>query len=241
MTADNLASALAAVQAQLPHIQKTKTANTGSYSYKYADLSDIASAIHPLLGAAGLAFVARPTLDADGRFGLAYALHHSSGESVDGFYPLPDPTKAKPQEIGSAITYARRYCLTSVTGIAADEDDDGQTASGTTAKKAERLKKHGPPADDPWQAASPEDVPPPKPDSRKTEEPWFTEWLARVIEVGDVSQLAPLREEAQAKYREGKVTKADAEQVAEALRSQTDLLERAAAEGGWPDAKKVPA
>jgi ERF superfamily len=56
---------------------------------------------------------------------LAYSLVHASGEREDGIYPL---TGGAPQEQGSAITYARRYCLCAVTGVAADADDDGQAA-----------------------------------------------------------------------------------------------------------------
>src|SRR5690606_31859835 len=79
----------------------------------------------PLLGKHGLSFSARPTLDEAGRFVLAYSLRHESGDSEDGAYPLP--TTGTPQQVGSAITYARRYALCAVTGVAADEDDDGNS------------------------------------------------------------------------------------------------------------------
>jgi ribosomal protein S20 len=52
---------------------------------------------------------------------------HTSGEKVSGEYPLP--TGGSPQALGSAITYARRYCLCAVTGVAADDDDDGAAAT----------------------------------------------------------------------------------------------------------------
>lgn len=135
--AATLADALVRVQARLPHVGKDKTAQVrsekGSYSYSYADLADIARVLMPLLAAEGLAWTCRPTLDGD-RFALRYSLLHVSGEREDGAYPLPDPVRSTPQQIGSAITYGRRYCLTAVTGlVVGGEDDDGQAASSTTA------------------------------------------------------------------------------------------------------------
>ena len=187
---DNLASALARVQCSLPHVGKTKTAQVksekASYSYKYADLADVASAILPLLGAEGLAFIAKPTFDGD-RFVLAYSLQHgASGEHEDGVYPLPDPLRSTPQQIGGAITYARRYCLASVTGVAADEDDDGRAASVDKAAHAtqrrapkaaepvERKAERDVAAENPW-ASHPVAVPP------ATDEAWVKNWEEHVL------------------------------------------------------------
>jgi hypothetical protein len=144
----NLTAALAAVQAQLPVIAKDKTAKVsmktgGSYTYQYVDLATISAAVLPLLGAAGLAWTTQPTLNDEGRFTLRYQLRHTSGEEVAGAYPLPG--NGTPQEIGSAITYGRRYCLCSVVGVAPDEDDDGQAAS-----KARNRPHPEPQSDDPW-------------------------------------------------------------------------------------------
>lgn len=148
MTDDNLATALARVQAQLVPVGKDKKANAGQYSYTYADLASVQAAVLPLLAAEGLAWIARPTMQ-DERFVLAYTLAHGpSGEREDGHYPLPDPTRGTPQQIGSAITYARRYCLSAVVGVAT-EDDDGKAASDGAAPKAQsrRPKPEGSAAD----------------------------------------------------------------------------------------------
>lgn len=60
---------------------------------------------------------------------------------------MPDPTRSNPQEIGSALTYARRYALCSVVGIApAEDDDDGGKALET--KAAPRQSKPEPRATD---------------------------------------------------------------------------------------------
>lgn len=130
MTDSPLAVALAKFQAELPHIGKANLAvvksDKGSYKYTYADLSDISAKVLPLLAKQGLSFSAKPTLH-DGKFVLEYTLRHASGESDTGYYPLN--ASGTPQQIGSAITYARRYALSAVTGIVPDEDDDGQAAA----------------------------------------------------------------------------------------------------------------
>jgi hypothetical protein len=59
---------------------------------------------------------------------LHYVLMHSSGEWISGELEMT-PVKSDPQGIGSAITYARRYTLASIAGIAT-EDDDGNAAAG---------------------------------------------------------------------------------------------------------------
>lgn len=127
--ASGLAAALAAVQAEMPVVAKTKTANVptrggGSYRYTYADLADVSAAALPLLSRNGLAFVCHPREASDG-YELAATLSHVSGESITGALPLHGNS---PQELGSAITYARRYLLGCLTGIVTDDDDDARTA-----------------------------------------------------------------------------------------------------------------
>ena len=133
---DQLAAALAAFQAELPRIGKgnraTVKSEKGQYSYNFADLADVSAVVLPAIAKHGLSWLAKPTLVGD-RFVLAYKLKHVSGEEETGEYPLPSPT-APPQQLGSAITYARRYTLCSATGAAPDEDDDGQAAQRAHAQ-----------------------------------------------------------------------------------------------------------
>ena len=130
-----LAKALAAFHKDLPEVGKG--AINPAFKSKYADLADIVKVVLPALAAQGLAWTALPTLQDEG-FVLAYRLIHTSGESLEGSWPLPDPTKATPQQLGSAVTYAKRYTLSAVVGIAPDEDDDGNHASAKTAPRAAR-------------------------------------------------------------------------------------------------------
>jgi hypothetical protein len=129
-TYSKIAAAIADVQRELPVVGKDQTAKVtsdkGSYSYSYADLTAVSRAIYPRLAEHGLAFTTLPTLSAN-RFVLRYLLLHTSGEYLDGEFPLPADSKT-PQAMGSAITYARRYCLCAVTGVA-PEDDDGAAAT----------------------------------------------------------------------------------------------------------------
>lgn len=134
---DTLAAALVELQAALPSVTKGKKASvktdSGMYTYDYADLAAITAELLPKLAGVGLSFSAKPTVQ-DGAFVLVYTLRHTSGESDSGVYPLPDPGKTKPQALGSAITYARRYALCSITGLAPESDDDDARAANKTRR-----------------------------------------------------------------------------------------------------------
>lgn len=242
MTADhpNLATALAAFQAELPHVGKGKKADTGKYSYTFAGLDDIAFAAHPLLAKHGLAFLTKPTTVADGGFVLVYKLLHGpSQEEEVGEYPLPDPAKNPPQTVGSAITYGRRYCLQSVTGIVAEEDDDAQAAQGSKAKPRAKRADRGPLAEgqDPWQAA-PGETPPTPPENRVTDQKWFDGWLERVTACDSLPVLKGLWSEATEQHRIGKLTNADMESATTAKNTTKAAIERASAP--WPTTAPIP-
>ena len=139
----SLAEALITLQANLPHITKgdvarVETKTGGQYSYRYVNLASITDAILPRLAELGLAWVCRPTLQENSdRFVLRYELIHApSGEIKWGDYPLPNAT---PQSIGGAITYARRYALCAVLGLAPAEDDDD--ANRASQEQAERQRQ----------------------------------------------------------------------------------------------------
>jgi hypothetical protein len=142
-----LTDALAAVQRELPKVAKGETATVptkagGTYSYSYTSLADLSLAVLPLLGRHGLAWTCLPHLTDAGAFVLTWQLRHAS-EVLEGTWPLP-AAQAGPQAQGSAITYARRYCLLAVTGVAPDdEDDDGAVAqaAATQPRASKRSSK----------------------------------------------------------------------------------------------------
>jgi hypothetical protein len=135
---ENLTAALAAVQAALPKVRKADKADTGKYTYTYANLTDLSEALLPLLSEHGLAFVAIPHVGEHG-FVMDWQLRHVKGEALEGSWPLPKD--GGPQVQGSALSYARRYCLMAVSGVAPDDDDGAAAQKAATAPKAKPAAK----------------------------------------------------------------------------------------------------
>jgi hypothetical protein len=70
---------------------------------------------------------------------LVTRLAHESGEFIDSKFPILFGPNETMQQIGSKITYARRFSAGSITGIAAEEDDDANSVSPTKAKEMAKL------------------------------------------------------------------------------------------------------
>ncbi len=134
----NLAIALAKFQAAAPIITKSKTAKVlmksgGEYSYKYASLGDVTKVTYPLLAAQDLAVIFPPS---NGN-ALVGMLVHKSGEWIAGDLDLPGNAM---QEVGSALTYAKRYLIGCLTGVVTDEDDDGRGANGAEPRQPRQAR-----------------------------------------------------------------------------------------------------
>ena len=138
---DQLATALAAFQAEMPTVPKAHTAQVrsekGSYSYTYAGLADVSEAAMPLLAKHGLSFSCLP-----GNGVLTGILLHASGQSLTASLPINGAT---PQQVGSSLTYMRRYLLGCMTGLVTDDDDDGQLAEAAPKRKAKPKPQQAPP------------------------------------------------------------------------------------------------
>src|SRR5690606_32805591 len=93
---------------------------------KYADLAAIRDAVTPSLTKNGISIV-QMTGEDNGRLIVKTRLMHSSGQWLQSEYPITNDIN-KPQAMGSALTYARRYSLAAICGIASEEDDDGNAA-----------------------------------------------------------------------------------------------------------------
>jgi hypothetical protein len=145
---DSLAEALALLQKDLPRIEKVHTATVrsekGVYSYDYADLTDVSDEILPRLSGLGLSWMCMPTLNEAGRFVLRYELLHTSGQSRTGEYPIAAKDNSTAQTIGGLITYARRYALCAVTGVApkGDDNDAADQPKTRTAQRQNRPAAH---------------------------------------------------------------------------------------------------
>ena len=120
-------SAILAVQAEAPAIQKTKL--NPAFKSRYITLDTLMDSIMPVLNKHGLVWLTVPSYTDNMDATLAYRLIHvETGEEIGGEMPLM-LSKQDPQGQGSAITYARRYSLMAVLGLVAEEDDDGARAS----------------------------------------------------------------------------------------------------------------
>lgn len=131
-----IASALAEAQGEMNNA--SKSADNPYFKSKYADLSEVTDAAR-VIHRFGLSYTQQIIRHGEQRI-LFTTLMHKSGQWIRSEYPI-DAVADKnrvvtPQAVGSAITYARRYSLQSILGIAA-EDDDGNAASGKGSPLAE--------------------------------------------------------------------------------------------------------
>ena len=130
-TSDNiehLSTALAAAQGALKNPPKNKV--NPHFKSRYVDLSDGLDAIRECLSKNGLAFI-QGTSISDGMIVLNTRITHKSGQWLESDYPVGG--FGRPQEMGSAMTYARRYALFSLVGVAGEDDDDGNAAQAAEA------------------------------------------------------------------------------------------------------------
>lgn len=115
----NLLKSLANFQYEVPILHK----DTKGFSYTYTDLPEIIRVITPYLKKHGLGF----TQLIDGNALKTIIFHFESGETIESSADIPDETMKgmnKFQTLGSAITYLRRYMLSSALGLVTDKDLD---------------------------------------------------------------------------------------------------------------------
>jgi len=148
-----LASALVAAQRDMPTV--TTDAENPHFHSKFASLPHVVESVIPVFLKHGIAVIQSPFND-DMGIGVQTTLEHESGESREYHVTLP-LTKQDPQGGGSAITYARRYVLCGLAGIAPDDDDDANDAS---TKPDEDTTQDEPPVKRPaFKKVSPVDTP----------------------------------------------------------------------------------
>ena len=124
---DAISAALAKAQGQMAN--PAKGAVNPHFRSQYADLSAGLNAVRAALSANAIAIVQTTRMEGDVLM-LHTALAHASGQWIGSCWPVAK-LPAAPQVIGSALTYARRYTLFALAGIAGEnDDDDGNAASG---------------------------------------------------------------------------------------------------------------
>jgi hypothetical protein len=133
-TINELAAALSAAQGEMR--DAAKDASNPFFKSNYADLASVREAVRETFHKHGLAVSQVFNRDDHGVV-VETVLMHKSGQWLCGGLSIK-PVKDDPQGIGSAITYARRYSLQAVAGIAA-EDDDGEVAMGRDTKPSGKV------------------------------------------------------------------------------------------------------
>lgn len=131
MATNNLRNKFMQVLNEVPNFVTDETAQAGNRTYKYLNLATILKTIKPVFEKHGLAFSQRVTFSNEGEarqvIGTVETIIFDSEEQmVACSYPFF--VTGDPQQVGSAITYARRYSLYAVLGIFPDKDDDGAYA-----------------------------------------------------------------------------------------------------------------
>ena len=128
-TIAEIAKALAKFQSEVSDPNRTK--ENAFLKSKYVTLDSLLQAVRPVLANNGLSFLQVPFTSAD-VVSVTTMLLHESGEWLESDpFTLP-LMKNDPQGVGSVVTYARRYSLSSILGVAWDEDDDDAQSNNET-------------------------------------------------------------------------------------------------------------
>lgn len=154
----NVAAALAKAHANLPQIKRERTVKVrmkagGEYTFSYAPLEVIMNAVRAPLAAQGLFIAQSIVTGLENKPFIRTLVTHTTGEFLGNDVPIfvADPG---PQAYGSAMTYARRYGITSLLCLATDDDDDGNAGEGNDAvvkgRKGKQavLRDEPPPSED---------------------------------------------------------------------------------------------
>ena len=124
--AASLWAALCAAQAAIGSIVRDAEGQARAGKYRYATLEVVIDAVRPGLNAQGLVLMQPTILDGDRVLVATRIVHAATGECVECVYPA-GPASQPHQQLGAGVTYARRYSLMALLGVA-PEDDDGASA-----------------------------------------------------------------------------------------------------------------
>lgn len=128
METNNLNKKFMRVLNEVPNFNTDETAQAGNRTYKYLNLATLLKNIKPIFEKHGIAFSQKVTFDGIGEgrqiLGTVETIIFDDTDQMT-VCEYPFFITGDPQQVGSAITYARRYSLTTVLGIFPDKDDDG--------------------------------------------------------------------------------------------------------------------
>jgi hypothetical protein len=141
-----IAAALAKAQAELANPEKSLTATIrsgvprkGERTFRYAPLSSGLDIVRKTLGQHEIATVQATAIDNEaGLIRLTTTLAHSSGEWMSSDWPVCAISEtATPHRMGAALTYARRYALFTLVGIAGEDDIDAPDLTAPKSRSPE--------------------------------------------------------------------------------------------------------
>lgn len=167
---NELLKAMVEAAPEISSISKSKQA----YGYKYATLDSLIDMLRGVLPKHGLWFIQMPTR-IDDKSVLTTKVFHVSGQWLEDSIEMTDTELSgktnDTQKLGASITYFRRYALSSIFGVAADEDVDGNL---NNAKPAQQSK--------------PVAQPQPKPQQKQDPTPFIMKDLAKRMESGETKE-----------------------------------------------------
>lgn len=131
-TSESTTSLFKAMIEAAPEVQAISKSKQ-AYGYKYATLDSLIDMLRGALPKHGLWFTQSPSTG-DGRISLTTRVLHVSGEWIEDTIEMQSDSALsgkvnEVQKAGAAITYLRRYTLSSIFGVASDEDVDGNVSS----------------------------------------------------------------------------------------------------------------
>lgn len=137
---NNVMVAIQAVQQNAGTVQKASQGQVGTRIYQYANLNDTWEAVKGLLAQNNLVIVQSPSTGetAMGQFFTTTIYHTPSSEWIEETM-LMTLQKNDPQGIGAAITYYRRYMVTSMLGLIPDDDNDAREQRLATAEQKRKI------------------------------------------------------------------------------------------------------
>jgi len=123
--------AVALTKAQVEMEKAVKTSTNESFGSKYADLTACLKVVMPALTGNGIAVSQSPGTPMESSRGVVIdtLLMHSSGQWLQGSFFMPC-LSFDPHSVGSAITYAKRYALAAMVGLATEDDDANSAMKG---------------------------------------------------------------------------------------------------------------
>lgn len=141
---DQLATALAAAQGEFTNPERNRDVKVtmkagGSYTFAYATFDAIIEMVRPPLAKHGL-MITQPCSLVEHCAIVTTRLAHKSGQWIEDDISWGILENDGPQQLGSILTYLKRYSLVGMLGIASEEDDDGNAASGNQAESKPRAK-----------------------------------------------------------------------------------------------------